>query len=113
MPNMSPVLRGLVLCVLSSSLAACGSASGAAGAGGSGGRGGRGGRGGGGLVPVVVGHVTQKDVPVDIAAIGNVEAYSTITVRFQPRAGESVSRSTFHLPVPWLQDLGLGRLLNL
>jgi hypothetical protein len=39
--------------------------------------------------------------------------YSTITVRFQPRAGESVSRSTFHLPVPWLQDLGLGRLLNL
>ncbi|HVT47691.1 MAG TPA: efflux RND transporter periplasmic adaptor subunit [Vicinamibacterales bacterium] len=81
---MSPVLRGLVLCVLSSSLAACGSASGAAGAGGSGGRGGRGGRGGGGgLVPVVVGHVTQKDVPVDIAAIGNVEAYSTITVRAQ------------------------------
>src|SRR5262249_50772900 len=34
-------------------------------------------------VPVVTGKVTQKDVPVDIAAIGNVEAYETVSVRSQ------------------------------
>jgi multidrug efflux system membrane fusion protein len=49
---------------------------------GGGGRGGRGGA-GGAAAPVVVGVVTQKDVPVDIAAIGNVEAFSTISVRSQ------------------------------
>jgi multidrug efflux system membrane fusion protein len=43
-----------------------------------------GGRGGGGAaVPVVVGQVQQKDVPVDIDGIGNIEAYSTISVRSQ------------------------------
>src|SRR5438045_1048501 len=42
------------------------------------------GRGGeGGAVPVVVAQVTQRDVPVDIDGIGNVEAYSTISVRAQ------------------------------
>jgi multidrug efflux system membrane fusion protein len=47
-----------------------------------GGRGG--GRGaGGGIVPVVLGKVSQRDVPVDIASIGNVEAFSTISVRSQ------------------------------
>ena len=49
---------------------------------GPGGRGGRGGA-GGGLVPVVMGKVAQKDVPVDISSIGNVEAFSTISVRSQ------------------------------
>jgi membrane fusion protein, multidrug efflux system len=44
---------------------------------------GPGGRGGGPVVPVVLGRVTQKDVPIDIAAIGNVEAFSTISVRSQ------------------------------
>lgn len=45
---------------------------------------GAGGRGAGaGPVPVVVGKATQKDVPIDIAAIGNVEAFSTISVRSQ------------------------------
>jgi len=50
-----------------------------------GGRGGRGGRGGagGGPQPVVVAKVTQKDVPVDIDAVGNVEASATIAVRTQ------------------------------
>ena len=44
----------------------------------------RGGRGGeGGPVPVVVAKVAQKDVPVDIDGIGNVEAYSSISVRAQ------------------------------
>jgi multidrug efflux system membrane fusion protein len=45
--------------------------------------GGRGGRGDSGGVPVVVAQVTQKDVPVDIDGIGNVEASSTISVRAQ------------------------------
>jgi multidrug efflux system membrane fusion protein len=45
---------------------------------------GRGGRGAGGAAqPVVVARVTQKDVPVDIAAVGNVEAFNLITVRSQ------------------------------
>jgi multidrug efflux system membrane fusion protein len=38
---------------------------------------------GGGPVPVVTAKVTQKNVPVDIAAIGNVEASTTITVQSQ------------------------------
>jgi multidrug efflux system membrane fusion protein len=56
------------------------------GGGGGGGRGGRGGRGRGGdsgPAPVVTAKVAEKDVPVDIAAIGNVEAYATISVRAQ------------------------------
>src|SRR5262245_17999623 len=50
--------------------------------GGGGGRG-RGGRGGGGDAPVVTANATEKDVPVEIAAIGNVEAYATISIRSQ------------------------------
>jgi multidrug efflux system membrane fusion protein len=46
-----------------------------------GGRSGRGGR--GGVQPVVIAKATQRDVPVDIAAVGNVEAYTLITVRSQ------------------------------
>jgi multidrug efflux system membrane fusion protein len=51
--------------------------------GGRGGRGGRGRGGDGGPAPVVTAKVTEKDVPVDIAAIGNVEAYASISVRAQ------------------------------
>jgi hypothetical protein len=40
-------------------------------------------------------------------------AFSTITVSFQPRRTEEVQRSTFHLPIPWLSELGLGRLMSL
>src|SRR5712692_6313402 len=62
---------------------ACSASAGGSGTGG-GGRGGRGGRGGGSAdVPVVTGKVTQKDVPVELGAIGNVEAYETISVRSQ------------------------------
>jgi membrane fusion protein, multidrug efflux system len=46
-----------------------------------GGRGG--GRAGGGAQPVVVAKVSQEDVPVDIEAVGNVEASTTIAVRTQ------------------------------
>jgi multidrug efflux system membrane fusion protein len=49
--------------------------------GGGGGKGGR--RGAGGDVPVTVAKATQRDVPVEIQVIGNVEAYSTISVKAQ------------------------------
>src|SRR5258708_6630562 len=42
-----------------------------------------GGRREGMAVPVVVATVSQKDVPVNIDVIGNVEAYSTISVKAQ------------------------------
>jgi multidrug efflux system membrane fusion protein len=65
--------------------ASCGSNTSAAapGGGGGGGRGGGRGRGDGGVAPIVTAKVTQKDVPVDIASIGNVEASTTISVRAQ------------------------------
>jgi membrane fusion protein, multidrug efflux system len=44
---------------------------------------GKGGKGGGGAVPVVTAKVGQKDVPIDVAVVGNVEAYSTISVKAQ------------------------------
>jgi membrane fusion protein, multidrug efflux system len=62
--------------------AGCGRNTSAAGPAGGGGRGGRG-RGDGGAAPVVTAKVASKDVPVDLAAIGNVEAYATISVRSQ------------------------------
>ena len=70
------LVSGLALLV-----AAAGCSGSAAGTGG-GGRGGRG-RGDGGAVPVVTTKVVERDVPVDLAAIGNVEAYTTISVRSQ------------------------------
>jgi multidrug efflux system membrane fusion protein len=45
------------------------------------GKGGKGG--GGGPVPVVTAKVGQKDVPIEVAVVGNVEAYSTISVKAQ------------------------------
>ncbi len=73
------------LLLLSLVIQGCGSRGAAAtppGAGG--GRGGRGGRGaGGGAQPVVVARVSQQDVPVEIVAVGNVEAYATISVKSQ------------------------------
>jgi membrane fusion protein, multidrug efflux system len=33
------------------------------------------------VVPVVVAKATQRDMPVQVAAIGNVQAYSTVTVK--------------------------------
>src|SRR5579862_5694110 len=72
-------------------LQSCGSAGGDAStdpskSGKGGGPGGGGGKGkgrsldGGGPVPVVTAKVTQRDVPIDLSVVGNVEAYSTITV---------------------------------
>jgi len=55
---------------------------------------GGGGRRGDGAVPVVVATVTQKDVPVNIDVIGNVEAYSTISVKAQ--VGGELTGVSFH-----------------
>jgi multidrug efflux system membrane fusion protein len=49
--------------------------------GGGGGKGG--GRRGGGDVPVTVANASTRDVPVEVQVIGNVEAFSTITVKAQ------------------------------
>jgi multidrug efflux system membrane fusion protein len=63
--------------------AGCTSNTSAAGPGGGGGRGGRGRGGDGGAAPVVTAKASEKDVPVDLAAIGNVEAYASISIRSQ------------------------------
>ena len=54
--------------------------------GGGGKKGGKKGKGGGGdsgPVPVEVAKVVRKNVPVDMAAVGNVEPFSTVSVRPQ------------------------------
>ena len=58
--------------------------------------GGKGGRRGGaaGDVPVTVAIASQKDVPVEIQVIGNVEAYSTISVKAQ--VGGQLTNVYFH-----------------
>jgi membrane fusion protein, multidrug efflux system len=76
--------RSLVLITAGASAlagAACGSNTSAAAPGG-GGRG-RGRGGDGAAAPVVTSKVASKSVPVDLAAIGNVEAYASISLRSQ------------------------------
>jgi membrane fusion protein, multidrug efflux system len=81
------VRRGVLICsvwaCLAAVSAACSNNTSAAGSTPGGGRGGRGGRGGGGDAPVVTAKAEEKDVPVDIAAIGNVEAFASISIRAQ------------------------------
>jgi membrane fusion protein, multidrug efflux system len=45
-------------------------------------------------VPVTVAKVTQKDVPVQLRAIGNVQAFSTVSVR--ALVGGQLTRVSFH-----------------
>ena len=45
--------------------------------------GGKSGRGSGDLVPVVVAKSEARDVPVEIEAVGNVQAYSAVSIRSQ------------------------------
>src|SRR5262245_40148051 len=76
----------LLFCLLAVASASCNKTDAAAAAAdrGSGGGRGRGGRGGeGGAVPVTTAAVQQRDVHVEVAAIGNVEAYETVSVRSQ------------------------------
>ncbi|WP_437757534.1 DUF4349 domain-containing protein [Sorangium sp. So ce1389] len=40
-------------------------------------------------------------------------AFSTLTVSFQPRSTETITPSGPRLPIEWLNELGLSRLLNL
>jgi multidrug efflux system membrane fusion protein len=49
---------------------------------------------GSGPVPVVVAKVAQKNVPIEVAVVGNVEAYSTITVI--PQVGGALTEVYFH-----------------
>jgi multidrug efflux system membrane fusion protein len=71
------------------------SASSGAEPGGGGGGGKKGGRKGqGGDVPVTVAVAAQKDVPVEVQVIGNVEAYSTISVKAQ--VGGELTQVYFH-----------------
>jgi membrane fusion protein, multidrug efflux system len=48
---------------------------------------------GGGPAPVVVAKVTQKDVPIEVSVVGNVEAYSTITII--PQVGGQLTEVAF------------------
>ena len=34
-------------------------------------------------VPVIASYVTRKSVPIEVSAIGNVEAYSTVSIKAQ------------------------------
>jgi multidrug efflux system membrane fusion protein len=64
-------------------LSSCGSAPPDVGDGGKGKGKGKGKNAGGGAVPVEVAQVTLKNVPVDITVVGNVEAYSVVSIRAQ------------------------------
>lgn len=57
------------------------------------GKGGRRSLDGGGPAPVVVAKVTQKDVPIEVSVVGNVEAYSTITII--PQVGGQLTEVAF------------------
>ena len=56
---------------------------------------GKGGRGGdGGPAPVVVAKVSERSVPIEVSAVGNVEAYSTINV--VPQISGQLTEIYFH-----------------
>jgi multidrug efflux system membrane fusion protein len=79
-----PTLSLLVVALLA--LAGCNSSSSTDADGGGGGGGGKKGKGKGGAagaVPVVVATAEKKDVPIELAAVGVVEAYTTISVKSQ------------------------------
>jgi multidrug efflux system membrane fusion protein len=76
----SKLLGVLVAAIL---LSSCGSAPTDVGDGGKGKGKGKGKNAAGGPVPVVVAKSTLKNVPIEISPVGNVEAYSVVTVRAQ------------------------------
>src|SRR6266566_5164685 len=85
---------GVITVLVAVVAAGCSSGSAATNTAGSGGgRGGGRGR-GGGVQPVVTAKVVQKDVPVDIAEVGNVEAYTTISIRSQVTG--QIEQAFFH-----------------
>jgi multidrug efflux system membrane fusion protein len=48
---------------------------------------------GGGPVPVVIAKVTERDVPIEVSVVGNVEAYATITMI--PQVGGQLTEVAF------------------
>jgi len=80
---LAPFYLGFIVFAFLLTLQGCASKTEVNAAGGAAGRGGRGRGEGGGPVPVVVATVTQRDIPVNIDVIGNVEAYSTLSVKAQ------------------------------
>lgn len=66
------------------------------------------------IIEKELGRVTQEIEQMEgrIKFLKDRAAFSTITVTFEAHRQENVS-STFKLPVPWLSELGLGRLLSL
>ena len=76
----SKILGVFVAAIL---LTACASAPTDVGDGGKGKGKGKGKNAGGGAVPVEVAKVALKNVPVDITVVGNVEAYSVVSIRAQ------------------------------
>ncbi len=45
--------------------------------------------------------------------LGELAQFSTVTVHFSPRVDQAVQEGPFVLPLPWLNNLGLPRLLQL
>src|SRR5450432_3993967 len=88
--NLSLVALFLIFLYGCSNGGASTAGSGAPGGGGKGGKRGM----GGGDVPVTVAKASQKNVPVEIQVIGNVEAYSTITVKAQ--VGGELTKVSFN-----------------
>jgi membrane fusion protein, multidrug efflux system len=96
-PAAHAAVVGLATLAVAIIVTACSSGSAETTTPGGGGGGGRGGGGRGrnaGVQPVVVTKVIQKDVPVDIAAVGNVEAYTSISVRSQVTG--QIQQAFFH-----------------
>ncbi|HEX4595456.1 MAG TPA: efflux RND transporter periplasmic adaptor subunit [Bryobacteraceae bacterium] len=82
------------ICFAFIALQGCGDKTVSADKGGGSGKGGRGRGGESGPVPVVVAMVGEKTVPINIDVIGNVEAYSTISVKAQ--IGGQLTQVSFH-----------------
>jgi hypothetical protein len=55
---------------------------------------------------------TIEQIKGRLKVLGELVAFSTITVNFQPRAVAPVN-SSVELPFPWLRELGLNHLLSL
>jgi multidrug efflux system membrane fusion protein len=77
--SIRPLVFGGTIAVFTALLCSC--SGGATAAKDAPGGGGKGGRKGGGDVPVTIALASKRDVPVELQVIGNVEAYSTITVK--------------------------------
>lgn len=90
LPLNNKSLFVFILGLIAGTLAGCSSTPVSATGGSGGGRKG----GGGGDVPVTVAVATQKDVPIQVEVIGNVEAYSTISVKAQ--VGGELTNVYFH-----------------